>query len=44
MLRVMTSLMKDDTELFKQYMDNPGFQRWVNDAVFDLAREQVAAG
>ena len=44
LLRVMTSLMKDDTELFKQYMDNPGFQRWMNDAVFDLACEQVAAG
>ena len=42
--RVMTSLMKDDTELFKQYMDNPGFQRWMNDTVFDLACEQVAAG
>ena len=44
LLRVMTSLMKDDTELFKQYMDNPGFQRWMNDAVFDLACEQAAAG
>ena len=44
LLRVMTSLMKDDTELFKQHMDNPGFQRWMNDAVFDLACEQAAAG
>ena len=42
--RVMTSIMKDDTELFKQYMDNPGFKRWMNDAVFDLAYHQEAAG
>lgn len=27
LLRVMTSVMKDDTELFKQYMDNLGFKR-----------------
>ena len=39
----MTSVMKDDTELFKQYMDNPGFKRWMNDTVFDLACEQEAA-
>ncbi len=44
LLRVMTSVMKDDTELFKQYMDNPGFKRWVADTVFDLASEQAAAG
>lgn len=42
--RVMTSIMKDDTELFREYMDNPGFQRWMNDAVFDLAYHQEAAG
>ena len=42
LLRVMTSVMKDDTELFKQYMDNPGFKRWVADTVFDIASEQAA--
>jgi len=34
--RVMTSLMKDHTELFKQFVDNPSFRRWVTDTVFDL--------
>ena len=34
--RVMTALMKDDTELFKQFMDNDGFQRWMTDTVFAL--------
>jgi len=36
LLRVMTALMQDDTELFKQYMDNDGFKRWMTDAVFEL--------
>ena len=44
LLRVMTSVMKDDTELFKQYMDNPGFKHWVADTVFHLASEQAAVG
>jgi len=38
--RVMTALLKDDTELFKQFMDNPGFQRWLKDMVFDLTFEK----
>ena len=43
LLRVMTSLMKDDTELFKQFMDNEGFNRWLTDAVFHLASKQASA-
>ena len=42
LLRVMTSLMKDDTELFKQYVDNASFKRWMTDRVFELAYEQAA--
>ena len=38
--RVMNSLMKDDAELFKQFSDNEGFQRWMTDAVFELAYTQ----
>ena len=34
--RVMTSVLQDDTELFKQFMDNEGFRRWLTDTVFDL--------
>jgi type I restriction enzyme R subunit len=35
LLRVIIGLMKDDTELFKQFSDNPGFKRWLSDRVFD---------
>ena len=43
LLRVMTSMMKDDNQLFKQFMDNDGFKRWLTDTVFGLAYEQVEA-
>jgi type I restriction enzyme, R subunit len=36
LLRVMTAVMKDDTELFKQFMDNEGFKRWMTDTVFGI--------
>ena len=39
--RVMTALMKDDTQLFKQFMDNQSFKRWVTDTSFGLAYEQA---
>ena len=35
--RVMTSIMRDDTELFKQFMDNPDFKRWLGGVVFEVA-------
>jgi len=34
--RVMTALMKDDTQLFKQFSDNDGFRKWVTDTIFSL--------
>ncbi len=34
--RVMTAVLKDDTELFKQFMDNESFKRWLTDTVFRL--------
>ncbi len=37
--RVMTALLKDDTELFKQFVDNPSFRRWLTDTVFGLTYE-----
>ena len=43
LLRVMTSLMRDDTELFKQYVDNAGFKRWMTDRVFELACERTTS-
>ena len=33
-MSVIIGLMKDDTELFKQFSDNPEFKRWLADAVF----------
>lgn len=38
--RVMTAVLKDDTELFKQFMDNDGFKRWLTDTVFGLTYER----
>ena len=38
--RVMTGLMKDDTELFKQFMDNDSFKGWLTERVFDLTYEE----
>ena len=43
LVRVMTSLMRDDTELFKQFMDNESFKRWMTDTVFTLAYDQAEA-
>ena len=43
LLRVMQSLMKDDTELFKQFMDNDSFKRWMSETVFRRAYDQVGA-
>ncbi len=34
--RVMTAVLNDDTELFKQFVDNESFKRWMTDTVFNL--------
>ncbi|MEW5705794.1 MAG: type I restriction endonuclease subunit R [Actinomycetota bacterium] len=40
--RVMTALLQDDTELFKQFSDNESFRRWLTDMVFALTyREPI---
>jgi type I restriction enzyme R subunit len=44
LLRVMTALLKDDTELFKQFSDNESFRRWLTDTVFEMTYEQSPAG
>jgi type I restriction enzyme R subunit len=41
--RVMTAVLKDDTELFKQFMDNEGFRHWLTDTVFGLTYSQPGA-
>ena len=39
----MFSLMNDDTKLFKKFMDDPDFQNWLTEAVFELACDRVGA-
>lgn len=34
--RVMNAVLKDDTELFKQFVDNESFRRWLTNTVFGL--------
>lgn len=40
---VIVSLMKDDTELFKQFSDNPEFKRWLADTIFAETYNRSAA-
>ncbi len=42
--RVMTAVLKDDTQLFKQFSDNEGFRRWLTDMVFRLTYGTARAG
>ncbi len=37
--RVIVGLMKDDTELFKQFSDNESFRKWLTDTVFTATYE-----
>ncbi len=34
--RIMTNIMKDDTELFRRFVDDEDFRRWLNGVVFGL--------
>jgi type I restriction enzyme R subunit len=34
--------MKDDTELFKQFSDNPQFKRWLTDTIFSATYDRAA--
>ena len=38
--RVMTAVLKDDTELFKQFSDNEAFRKWLGDSVFAVTYEE----
>ncbi len=42
--RVMNAVLKDDTELFKQFADNPSFRDWMSKMVFWLTYEADRAG
>ena len=40
LLRVVTSIMKDDNQLFKEFMDNDSFKHWMTARVFELTTDQ----
>lgn len=42
--RVMTAVLKDDAELYKQFSDNPDFRRWMTDAIFSMTYEEGGRG
>lgn len=37
-------MLKDDTKLFKQFMDNESFRRWMTDTVFGLTYQPSGTG
>jgi len=39
--RVMTAVLKDDTELFKQFSDNESFKKWLSDSIFAVTYEEA---
>ena len=41
--RVIVALMKDDTQLFKEFQDNESFKKWLADVVFRMTYEFEAA-
>ncbi len=40
--RVMLSLVRDETQLFKEYSDNADFKKWLEDAVFRATYKKSA--
>lgn len=40
--KVIVDLLSDHTELFKQFMDNPSFKRWLSDRIFAVTYENPA--
>ncbi len=42
--RVITSLFKDDAQLFKQFQDNESFRGWLTDTVFGMTYEEWRTG
>jgi type I restriction enzyme, R subunit len=39
--RVMTAVLKDDAELYKQFSDNPDFKRWLTDTVVSMTYDKA---
>jgi len=43
LLRVMTAVLADDTQLFKEFSDNESFRRWLTERIFGLTYGAGAA-
>lgn len=39
--RVMMGVLKDDTQLFKMFSDDPNFKRWLSDMVFRMTYDRT---
>jgi type I restriction enzyme, R subunit len=42
LVNVITSMLNDDTELFKQFVDNEAFRKYVTETVFGLTYDAQA--
>ena len=42
LVKVMTALIKDDAEIFRQFSDNEGFKRWLSDSIFNSTYKDSA--
>jgi type I restriction enzyme, R subunit len=42
--RVMTGVLNDDAQLFKQFSDNESFRRWLTDTIFALTYKATEGG
>ena len=40
--KVMLDLVRDETQLFKEYADNADFKKWFEDAVFRATYRRAA--
>jgi len=38
--RVMTAILQDDTQLFKEFSDNESFRRWLTEAIFSITYDR----
>ncbi|MCF6156836.1 MAG: type I restriction endonuclease subunit R [Candidatus Brocadia sp.] len=41
--KVIIELLSDRTELFRQFMDNPGFKKWLSDSIFNITFKKQPA-
>jgi type I restriction enzyme R subunit len=42
--KVMQHLLKDDTKVYKEFVENESFKRFVGDMVYALTNQDLSAG